>query len=141
MSGELSEIDKYCKIFRALELVKSGAYSKNESQNILPDEISLALEFIDRHFFEDITVADVARAAFVSESTFTRKFKQYLDLKPSEYIRKKRLTMAAGLLRNGNSVIKTGFDVGFKDNSNFIKNFRKHFGVTPFVYKKENSNL
>ena len=136
LNKDLSEIDKYCGIFRVMQLVKGGMLADRDTHNILPNEVTLALQYIDMHISDDITGEDIAKASFVSKSTIERRFKQYLGLKPFEYIRKKRLTMAAGLLRNGSSVLQAGFDVGFKDNSNFIKIFREHFGITPHQYKQ-----
>ena len=136
LNKDLSEIDKYCGIFRIMQLVKDGMSADCGTHNILPSEVTLALQYIDMHISDDITGEDIAKASFVSKSTIERRFKQYLGLKPFEYIRKKRLTMAAGLLKNGSSVLQAGFDVGFKDNSNFIKIFREHFGVTPHQYKQ-----
>ena len=118
-----------------MKLVKDGRSDDCGTHNILPNEVTLALQYVDMHISDNITGEDIAKASFVSKSTIERRFKQYLGLKPFVYIRKRRLTMAAGMLRNGSSVLQAGFDTGFKDNSNFIKNFREHFGITPHQYK------
>lgn len=139
LNEDFPELDKYCGIFRIMQLVKSGMAADCGTHNILPNEVTLALQYIDMHISDNIKGEDIAKASFVSKSTIERRFKQYLGLKPFEYIRKKRLTMAAGLLRNGRSVLQAGIETGFKDNSNFIKNFHEHFGQTPHQYKQSSS--
>ena len=83
-----------------------------------------------------ITVKDIADAAYVSVSTLERYFEKNLRLSPSEYLKKRRLSHAAELLKNGTSVTDACHFSGFADCSKFIQLFRKHYGVTPLKWKK-----
>ena len=54
----------------------------------------------------------------------------------AEFIKSKRLNLAAELLRNGASVLNASVECGFCDSSHFITHFKKSFGMTPLKYKK-----
>ncbi len=43
------------------------------------------------------------------------------------------------LLSTDLTVNEIGFKVGFNDSNYFGKSFKKHFGLTPSIYKQENS--
>ena len=96
------------------------------------------LEYIDKHLSENIQVLDISKVSFLSPSTIERRFKKYLNITPLEFIHKRKMLLAAELLRNGESVLNTGMNVGYSDNSYFINVFKRYHGITPFEYKKIN---
>ena len=99
--------------------------------------IDLALDFIHKNLSEPILVKDIANAAYVSIATLERHFEDNLQMSPSEYLKKRRLAHAANLLQNGASVTYACQQSGFIDCSKFIILFRKHYGTTPYKWKKE----
>jgi AraC-like DNA-binding protein len=67
-----------------------------------------------------------------------RKFKGLLDTTPNEYIRIKRLNIAATMLRQRNCRISdVCYTVGFYTPSYFTKCFKRQFGMQPNEYMKE----
>ncbi|MBE5733393.1 MAG: helix-turn-helix transcriptional regulator, partial [Clostridiales bacterium] len=60
-----------------------------------------------------------------------RIFKNHLGVGIKEYIIKTRMEHAQILLKQGYSVNKTSLAVGYKDQTNFSKAYKKHFGVPP----------
>jgi AraC-like DNA-binding protein len=65
-----------------------------------------------------------------------RMFKEYSGRSISEYVNEIRLCKAADLLKNSNSSIRDIFDmVGYDNESNFYKLFKKQYGVTPNEFR------
>ena len=94
------------------------------------------LNMIAEQYATHITVASLAANVFVSMGTLERQFKKYLNISPTEYIKRKRLSEAMHLLNKGVSVSQAAYQCGFPDASNFIKVFKKNFGQTPYQYMK-----
>ena len=103
----------------------------------LPTDVSLALEYVNAHLADNLTITTIAKAANVSVNTLERHFRDTLRITPTEFIKRKRLSMAAELLKAGYSVLEAGLESGFCDSSHFILLFRKNFGITPFKYQKQ----
>ena len=62
-------------------------------------------------------------------------FKVYLNTTPKLYIETKKLAFSRKLLKDGLSVGEASVEAGFLDVSNFIRLFKRRFGVTPREYK------
>jgi hypothetical protein len=59
-----------------------------------PGTVHRAVSFIDEHAHEDITIADIAAAAFVTIRAVQLAFRRHLDITPMEYLRRVRLDRA-----------------------------------------------
>lgn len=78
------------------------------------------------------TSSQIGQDLFVSHSTLTRKMKELLETTPSDYLRKKRLQIAAQLLgQKKYRVSEVCFAVGFNSPSYFTKCFKEQYGVLP----------
>jgi AraC family transcriptional regulator len=97
-----------------------------------------AIEFIESHLQEDITVAQIADAAGYSLFHFMRKFNQMVHHTPYDYLMRRRLTEAANALIHGNQrIIDIAQDYCFNDQETFSRVFRKMFQMTPSQCRKE----
>ena len=74
---------------------------------------------------------------FISQSTLARLFRKYLHTTPKVYLETKRLAYSRLLLDRGLSVGEAAEQAGFPDYSNYIRLFRKRFGVTPLQYRNK----
>lgn len=80
----------------------------------------------------------LAEAFFLSKSTLNRKIKGLLDTTPNDYIRTKRLIVAAKMLTENHCRInEVCYSVGFNTPSYFAKCFKKFYGTLPAEYMKE----
>ncbi|KGK88783.1 AraC family transcriptional regulator [Desulfosporosinus sp. HMP52] len=101
-----------------------------------------ALEYIEENLSEDIDFKEVARLAFCSEYHFTRMFSYLAGVTLSEYIRRRRLTLAAFELRNGNSkIIDIALKYGYSSPDSFTRAFQNLHGVTPSEAKNNGQSL
>ena len=136
LSEEMSQLDKTYSFLRLLILIKDNLSDQNTNSGNLPQELKNVLDYIECHIAEDLQITAIAKALYLSESTIERRFKEFLKIKPSDFIRKKKMILAAELLKKGESVLNAGINCGYSDNSHFIKLFKEYYGTTPYKFKK-----
>lgn len=124
----------YRDFFNLIDLINSATVS-DIPRDDSTDAVSLALEYIDLHFCDRMTVTELAELTHVSVNTLERHFSEKIGMSPAAYIKKKRLANAAIMLSEGASVTDACFACGFSDYSGFISSFKKSYGVTPLKYK------
>lgn len=81
---------------------------------------------------EQIDMEEVARRAFSSSFHFQRMFHALTDVTVAEYIRKRRLTLAAQeLSMSSDKVLDIALKYGYESPESFAKAFRKVHGLSP----------
>ena len=101
------------------------------------DRVKVMLQYIQAHYGEELTTAQIAASALVSESECLRCFRAVLDASPIQYLRQLRIQKAAELLEGTDqSVSEIGALCGFQEMSYFAKTFRELKGCTPSQYRK-----
>lgn len=94
-------------------------------------------DYIEKHFDEHITMAELSRVALFSPWHTYRLFQSLTGLTPPCYIRRLRLAKAAMRLKNGNvKVIDVAYDMGFENADSFTRAFFREFGMRPKDYAK-----
>lgn len=102
------------------------------------DKVKVVLKYIENHYAEKITIADIADVAGFSESHFMRYFKETMGTSFIDYLKDYRLTMAARLLQSSeDSILDISSEVGFDNLSYFNRSFKSKYGVTPSKYRKQ----
>lgn len=105
-------------------------------------EMNNALHFIENHLTEAIDFQQVARIACCSEYHFKRMFSSLAGIPISEYIRRRRLTMAALDLQLGRErVIDTAVKYGYDSPDSFTRAFQKLHGIAPSKVKQQGISL
>ncbi len=105
-----------------------------------PDSIRTLLYYINENYMEPLTLEDLSRRFAISRSHMSRLFRKYTGDAPKDYIIRLRLDQAKyKLLGTNHSVAQIGREVGFSDVNNFINMFKKHIGMTPGRFRKENA--
>lgn len=109
--------------------------------NVIKNEDDLwleQLESITRQHISDINfnVNMLAQAMTMSYHTLYNQMKTLIGVTPNEYLNQIRFQIARELLeKNQQSTIKAiAYAVGFKDEKNFSRNFKKRFGKYPSEY-------
>ncbi len=100
-----------------------------------------ALQYIAEHYKERITVKQLAASVHLSESYFMSRFARHVGLSTCEYISHFRIHKACETLidTNGN-ILETALDCGFRNISNFNRQFRRIVGCSPSEYRKKYSS-
>ena len=113
------------------------ARSKESAPNWY-DAIREAVAFVNRHYASDISVADLAARANLSESQFTRVFKRQIETTPAQYISRMRVNAARTLLETTDMLVTdVAAATGFYDHAHFIKTFKSIMGTTPSRYRRQ----
>ena len=99
--------------------------------------VSDAIEFIESHLDQaDLSTDSVASHVGFSPYYFHRLFTGVLGESVSEYIRKRRLSEAAHLVRSSDkTLLEIGLMYGFESQEVFTRAFKKMFGITPGRYR------
>ena len=94
-------------------------------------------DYIESNLEQDISMADLAKAAGYSPWYSYRLFQSLLHMTPAVYIRRLRLSKSALRLRDEKvKIIDVAFDLGFASVDGYTRAFRKEFGITPSEYAK-----
>ncbi len=136
MEDTLSPFYKYYYFFELIDLMNHSQIKKRADSKKLSPDLVFAVQYFSQNLTAPITMADVAKLAHVSLNTLERHFVKSLRLSPTEYLKRRRLSLAMELLRGGATVSEAGLESGFPDCSAFISCFKKQTGITPLQYKK-----
>ena len=128
--------DKRREFYLILELldILSKNTENTQAPQEIPDELKLILDDINRNFLSIHSLEYFTERFFVSQSTLSRLFRTYLHTTPGQYLEAKRLAHSRMLLRKGKSVLAACMESGFSNSSNYIRLFKKRFGITPGEY-------
>jgi AraC-like DNA-binding protein len=98
--------------------------------------IAEAVRFMSEHLHEPISREDVADAASLSPSHFSRQFRAQVGRTFTDVLNQMRIDKAAELLvRTDRPLILVAMDCGFSDQSYFTKVFRRYARTTPGEYR------
>jgi AraC family transcriptional regulator len=101
-----------------------------------------AMKYIEDHLIEEVDFREVARRAFCSEYHFKRMFSFLAGVSLSEYIRRRRLTLAAFDLKDGNAkVIDLAMKYGYRSPDSFTRAFQGLHGITPSEARNQDHSL
>ena len=100
--------------------------------------IDMALEYIEEHYADEITIQNIARYVGFERTYFYRMFVNRMNISPSEYINDLRLKKAVSfMISDRYSLNEIAFLTGFYDYSHFFKAFKKKYKVTPKRFREE----
>lgn len=99
------------------------------------------IDYIDKHFNENLTIKQLAEKSSFNISYFSHKFKEYTGIPPIQYIIDCRLKASVEMLLHTKQPIDIiSQECGFENTSYFIKMFRKKYNVTPKEFRKNNTS-
>lgn len=101
-------------------------------------EIVKLQQYIEDHIQDDITLLKLARESNYSPWYVDKLFKKHVNKSPMQYIKERRLTLAALRLRDHSiKVMDVALEFLFDSHEGFTRAFSKHFGISPYRYKIE----
>ena len=114
-------------------LRKAGTSEENNQSNAIQD----ALVYMQCHFKQPLTLAQVAGEVYLTPNYFSVKFRQAVGISFQSYLQRLRVSFAADLLRaTALSNTEIGFEAGFHSAEHFSRVFKEHYGCTPGQYRK-----
>lgn len=101
------------------------------------ESLQKAIEYMEDHLLDDISIDSIAKQANSSAFHFQRTFSILTDITVGEYLRRRRLTLAAEeLCRTNIKIIDLAYKYGYDTPEAFSKAFRRQHGVTPSEARK-----
>lgn len=117
-------------------------YSRFKNQmpaqsNLAPPLVEQAIEYIQTHLSENITIDELSHALYHDRSYISRLFKDFTGITLQQYIISKKITLAKQLLSKGLSLTEVCFQSGFHNYANFIRTFSKNTGISPAKFQRQ----
>ncbi|USK33182.1 AraC family transcriptional regulator [Bacillus sp. F19] len=101
-----------------------------------------AIQYIEENLTDDIDIKEVARLSLCSEYHFKRMFSFLAGISLSEYIRRRRLTLAAfELIDSGVKVIDIAMKYRYSSPDSFARAFQNLHGITPSEARNSGHSL
>ena len=133
--------DKYNAVVRLLtffadQLSALSNQLVTEKNNSEPPLVLKAREYIDKHKADELSLADVAKAAGASVFHFCKVFHKATGLKFTDYVARVRVEDARTRLLNPNlRISEIAYDVGFQSLTQFNRTFKRVFGQSPSDFR------
>jgi AraC family transcriptional regulator len=125
----------------AARLVANYAVSKPslevKASGLPQSQLKRVIDYMKANLTEDLSILDLAKLAGMSESHFSRGFKQSMGIPPYQYLIQQRVERAKKLLEKRSLSISTiALDCGFANQTHLTKVFRQITGMTPKAYQR-----
>lgn len=106
------------------------------------EKLSKAIEYIEQNLDKDVTVEEAAKIVSCSTYYFQKIFTIVVEISFSEYIRRRRMTLAAFELQTKDTkVMDVAFKYGYESPTSFNRAFQSVHGVSPSAARKKGTNL
>jgi len=112
------------------------------NQNIMNKKIQMAVQYMNTHFGDKLTIKKMAEYLGTSPSYFRHLFKNNTQISFKTYITRLRMSQAKKLLlatsKNVDEIIA---EVGYSNCNQFYKTFKNFMSMTPAEYRKQYRNI
>lgn len=100
------------------------------------------IDYLEANLTYDIDIKKLAKTLGLNDFIMQRVFSIVTGITITEYIRKRRLSLAFEELKlTDNKVIDIAFKYGYDSSISFSRSFKKEFGVTPSKISKDKGNI
>lgn len=142
---ELKGVPRLMKLLDILNTLAETNDKENISNHLTKGEnmkeserLSKVFDYVMKNFLSDITIAEVAALVNMAENSFSRYFSQRTRKKFSAFVNEIRLSHASKLLTDTDqSVAEICYGSGFNNLSNFNRQFKELYGLSPLLYRKQ----
>ena len=121
-------LSKLANLIEAGNTVEQAAPSSNKTVNEI-------INYINRHYTEEVALDVLADRFHFSKYYMSHLFRDYVGVSPYEYLITRRLYLFNDLIRQNHAIRQACFAVGFNNDYNFFRLYKKHFGFTPQQFR------
>lgn len=105
-------------------------------------QLNDVVDYIENHLTDEIDMKQLAKIALYSTESFTRFFSYTTGMTVKQYIRRRRLTLAAyDLIDCKITAVDAAYKYGYNNVDAFSKAFLNQHGITPNEVKKSNKEI
>lgn len=125
----------------AARLVQNYTISKPslkfKANGLSQSQLERVIDYMKANLTQDLSILDLATLTSMSESHFSRSFKESVGIAPYQYLMQQRVERAKQLLKQqAISISDIALDCGFANQTHLTKVFRQMTGITPKAYQK-----
>ncbi|HCD45926.1 MAG TPA: hypothetical protein DEQ64_19820 [Lachnoclostridium sp.] len=128
-NGNRLLIAGYLIIFFQLMIAAS-----KEERSYLTHDIEAAVQYIEEHVTDELSLHTLAGICNLSVSQFKQKFRRIIGISPRNYINKKKIKFSKLLLLQDIPVTEVAMQLNFNTSSYFSTVFKKYTALTPSEY-------
>ncbi|MCL2055705.1 MAG: AraC family transcriptional regulator [Oscillospiraceae bacterium] len=122
---------------RIYEILSRLGAPENEKPGGPAHYVRMACNYIESQYMENITVAGIAALLNLNRSYFSKIFRRHMGKSPQDYLVDFRLRKAAELLPgSGLTSGEVARMVGYADELNFSRMFKRKFGMPPTRFRR-----
>ena len=104
----------------------------------LPDNVAMAVHYIELNYFLPINCSSVADALHLNRTMLSNEFHRATGETMKDFIQKLRMEKAASLLKQQSASVEAiASAVGYSTVSSFYRAFTKYYGTTPIAYTQQ----
>ena len=130
---EPSQITEYI-----LECVKEISVQLKEQPADCKNIIKEAIEYINKNYFEELSVKCLSNTFGINPNYFSTLFKNETHKPFTKYLAELRINKACEILKNTDvNIIEVANSVGYTDSQYFYRVFKQITGKTPLEYRLE----
>jgi AraC family transcriptional regulator len=103
----------------------------------MSNRLQQALDYIEAHLGEPLSLPQVACQAHLSSYYFSRLFRAHFGMSPMEYVRLRRLAEATSSMRDNReiSIMELALQYGFETPQGFTTAFKRAYQIAPSTYR------
>ncbi len=138
--GQVHETLSICKAIEILCWInKIIEFVPSSSANFVTKDtlVNRILDYINKHYTEDICIQNIADHFNVHRSHLLHKFKSQMSLSLWDYVIRCRIRKFNSMINENTSVEEAAYSVGFKNYSNFYRLYKKNMGTSPLEFKRQ----
>lgn len=106
------------------------------------ERLNHAIDYIEEHLTEEIDYAQLGKITCCSSYHFQRMFTYMAEVSLSEYIRRRRMSLAAVDIQNRNlKIIDVALKYGYSSPTAFNRAFQSVHGIAPSAVRKQGVSL
>ena len=119
-----------------LQQSSNGVLFYEQTEKSSKTSMQKAVEYILANY-RDTTVSEVAAKVYMHEKRFISDFKKNVGISPGRFISNCKMRKAANLLTETDmKLLEIATTLGFSDQYSFSKAFKRSFGDSPSVFRK-----
>jgi len=119
-------------LFRALQSVHGYSLFSLTQDHSPQFRIYRVIEFIKKNTHMQMTIEQLSELANMSATSLHRSFKQITGESPMQYAKKVKLSKARALIVHESASVSTAaLEVGYNNASQFTREFKRYYNVTP----------
>lgn len=103
--------------------------------------VQKAIEYIEEHFREDLSLDQICNHSAISKTYFCGFFKKEMNESIWDYLTKRRIKEAVVLLKDGKLLnYQIAYEIGYENPGYFSRMFRRIIGISPREYRRKIKN-